>query len=105
MMPEERRLSIQRERRAQSAISRFKTNPDFAKSQVQVLEGFERAKEFPTGLKETAVRMNYALQVLDIPAEAFLMLVSDMKSQDDFITMLGEFGIRAWEEFTELLIF
>jgi DNA-binding XRE family transcriptional regulator len=107
MTPGDRRFASERKRRTQSAIARLKTNPGFARSQVQLMDRFEKVKtahEAQLSTRATTERMEYALRVFDIQAEAYLMLVSDMKSQDDFITLLGEFGFRAWEEYTEFPI-
>src|SRR5580700_10135526 len=103
MTPNERRAARSRRQDLERAVNIQKRHPDFPAAQVRILE---RTKELQAGLTEgqirwyTPDRMEAVLRLLDIRAAAYLQLVTDMESQEAFMTVLSELCRHAWLEFT-----
>ena len=91
------------EKKLEQAIEILKTNPDFPTAQVEV---HDRHAELIRNLSReqsscgTSERMELALEILRIQAEAYLKLVVDMESQEAYMTFVDEFGRGAFQMFT-----
>ncbi len=100
----ERELARQRERRTQNAINVLKKHAKHAQAALQMMERAEqfiasRRDNLPT--RATDARMEYALGLLDIQAEAYLIVVDNQEHHDAFVVLLTEWGFRSWEEYTD----
>jgi len=93
---------MQRERTV-SAIQVVKSNPRFPSAEVQihdrVTELTQRTppERIPEGTPE---RLTFAVSLLDIRAEAYVELVTDMSSQDAFVVLMIEFKLRSGEAYS-----
>jgi hypothetical protein len=97
-----RRAARLRQRKLEQAIDVLKANPKFPAAQVQAHDrAAERVKNLSPEESRfgTPERMNLALEILKIQAEAYLDLVKDMKSQEALMTFLEESGRKAFENF------
>ncbi len=92
-----------RQRAVENAIGILKVHPDFPSAQVKILTC---AEEVTSNLSAqgraffTDARMDYAVRLLDIRAEAYLSLITDLRSQEAYMTILDEFWRGAWREYT-----
>lgn len=102
MTPHERRAAKARRLALDRAIEVLKQQPGFPSAQIQI---HDRSVEWNNNLSPeesrwgTTERIKVVLQILDIRAEAYLALVSDMKTQEAFMAVLEEFGNNAWESY------
>jgi hypothetical protein len=100
MTPRQRRAAQVHQQALNRAIEILKQNPRFPAVQVQVLNGDKQLME---GLTEeekcwgTAARLEVVLRQLDSRSVAYLDLVGNMKSQEAFMTVLNELGLKAWK--------
>src|ERR1700680_1172230 len=84
------------------AMSLLKVHPSFPGAQVQIHEqtkaliGDRSLEELAPG---TDARMELALGIFDIRSKAYLDLVADIKSQEAYMTILGEFARAVWEQY------
>src|ERR1700686_5020974 len=86
-----------------NAIELLKAHPSFPAAQVQIHELTEALTRDLSGQEPafgTDARMELALRIFDIRSNAYLGLVTDMKSQEAYMTILGEFARNAWEQYT-----
>ncbi len=92
-----------RDRAVEEAIRLFESHPDFARAQVRMRERMEEAaRDAPAdaGAYGTQARLEYVLLRLDIRAEALLELVSDIHTQNAFMTILEYLERSALQEYT-----
>jgi hypothetical protein len=92
-----------RDEAAEDAIKIFESHHDFARVQVRMRERMEQAtRNLPTDARTfgSKARLEHVLSLFDIRAEAFLELVSDIRSQNALMVVLESFGRVVWEEYT-----
>lgn len=97
------KVAARRDRAVGEAIRLFESHADFARAQVRMRERMEEAaRDRPVESRAygTKARLEYVLCLLDIRAEAFLELVSDIHTQNAFMTFLESLERTAWQEHT-----
>src|SRR6185437_7941836 len=101
MMP--KRVARLRQQAVENAMNILKMHPDFPAAQIKILRYTE---ELTSNLSirgrtcNTDERLDYAVRLLDIRAEAYLRLIADLRSQEAYMKILDEFWRRAWGEYT-----
>jgi hypothetical protein len=85
------------------AFELLKANRSFPNAQVKI---HEKTKAVMRDLSaqepefRTDARMELALRIFDIRSNVYLGLVTNVKSQEAFMTIVGEFARNAWEQYT-----
>jgi hypothetical protein len=86
-----------------SAIKFFESHPDFASVQVRMRQRMEEAEQMaPADARAwgSNARLEYVLLLFDFRAEAFCALVSDIRTQNEFMLVLAGLERYAWQEYT-----
>src|SRR5215469_14788306 len=86
-----------------SAIKFLESHPDFARVQVRMRERMEEAEQkAPADARAwgSNARLEYVLLLFDFRAEAFCALVTDIRTQNEFMLVLGGLECYAWQEYT-----
>ena len=81
----------------------LKAHPNFPRVQVQIHEQTNAAMGDLSGQEPafgTDGQMELALRIFEIRSSAYLELVTEIKSQEAYMTILGEFARAAWEQYT-----
>ena len=100
------KLFESRQRSVDEAVKLLESQPGFSGVQVWMRERMSEAEINRSAEAKsfgTRARADFALVFLDIRADAFLKLVSNIETQNAYMTMIGYFGDEAWREFTGFL--
>jgi hypothetical protein len=87
----------------EEAVRLFESHAGFARAQVRMRDRMEEGEKNLTAGERTFFhkdRMEYLIGRLDVRAETFLELVSDIQTQNAFITILWYSDREVWREFT-----
>jgi len=94
--------AVPMEKQLEAAIRLLESNVDFPRVQVEMSDRLQTARSNAppeAGVYGSKARLIYVLQRLDIRAQAFLGLVSDISLQNAYIAILDSFVFEAWDEF------
>jgi hypothetical protein len=92
---------------ASAAFKVLKSHPDFARAQVELMDGVGMVNEATPADKlprmPSPERLEYAIKILNAQAGAYLKLVSDMRFQEAFeVVLLGIYIPQAWDTYSGL---
>ncbi len=98
MTPNDRRILRQRQQLMSKALTFFAERPEeFARVQVEIDEAMSSVDQNTRDPNKTnEQRLELLLQHLDIQARAYVQLVSNIPSQNAFITLLQDLVFSTW---------